>query len=179
MLKYKKGRKLITIICDLCGKEYEKPITEYNRNKSLNRHSFCSRICSAKFGNKNVPRKRSYEHLKLYQKKANPFLFYLRTIRKRYKEINITIDDLIEQWDKQEGICPYSGIKLLLASSRNTHINPIYRASLDRIDSNKGYIKGNIQFTSTSINYMKNSMSHEDTIKLCKLITKNYVYTFV
>lgn len=179
MLKYKKGRKLITVICDFCGQEYEKPITEYNRNKSLNRHSFCSRTCSVKFGNKNVPRKRSYEHLKLYQRKINPFLFYLRTIRKRYKEINITIEDLIEQWNKQEGVCPYSGIKLLLASSRNTNINPIYRASLDRVDSNKGYIKGNIQFTSTSINYMKNDMSHEDTIKLCKLITKNYVYTFV
>jgi len=44
-------------------------------------------------------------------------------------------------------------------------------ASLDRIDSNIGYIKGNIQWVSQCINYMKNTMTHEETIKICKLIT--------
>jgi len=71
-------------------------------------------------------------------------------------------------------MCPYSGIELQLASHINTKIDPIYRASVDRIDSSKGYIKDNIQFVSTCINYMKNTLSHEKTIELCKLISKNY-----
>ena len=62
-----------------------------------------------------------------------------------------------------------------LAEYKANHNDPIYTASLDRIDSNKGYIKGNVQFISTAINYMKNNMSNEDTIKLCKIIAKHIV----
>ena len=58
---------------------------------------------------------------------------------------------------------------------KNIHNNPIYIASLDRIDSSKGYIIGNVQFISTSINYMKNTMSHNDTLLLCNLIAKHVV----
>ena len=62
-----------------------------------------------------------------------------------------------------------------LAEYKANHNDPIYTASLDRIDSNKGYIKGNVQFISTAINYMKNNMSNEDTVKLCKIIAKRVV----
>ena len=53
MQKYKQGRKLVTIICDCCGCEVEKPVSEVNRNRKLNRHLFCSRSCAMKFLNKN------------------------------------------------------------------------------------------------------------------------------
>ena len=33
------------------------------------------------------------------------------------------------------------------------------QASLDRIDSSKGYVKGNVQFIVAPINYMKNTLS--------------------
>lgn len=178
MLKYKTKRKLIRVFCDYCGKEYDKPISEYNRNKLHNKHCFCSRSCATSFGN-SLPRKRSYKHLKKYQKEPNSFLYYMKLIRQRYKSSDIVIEDLKLQWEKQKGICIYSGINLILASHSKTHLNPIYRASLDRIDSSKGYIVGNIQFVSTSINFMKNTMSHEDTIKLCKLISKNYICTLM
>lgn len=45
MLKYKQNRKLITIKCDCCGKEFEKPVSEYNRNIKLGRANYCSRAC--------------------------------------------------------------------------------------------------------------------------------------
>ena len=35
MQKYKHNRTLITIICDQCGKEYSKPVSEYKRNQKL------------------------------------------------------------------------------------------------------------------------------------------------
>ena len=53
-------------------------------------------------------------------------------------------------------------------------VHPLYTASLDRIDSSKGYEIGNVQFISTAINYMKNTMSHEDTLKLCEIIAEKY-----
>lgn len=49
MLKYKRNRKLIQLTCDNCGKLYDKPITEYNRNIRLKRHNFCSRSCAIKY----------------------------------------------------------------------------------------------------------------------------------
>lgn len=51
MLKYKRNRKLIQLTCDNCGKLYDKPITEYNRNIRLKRHNFCSRSCAIKYSN--------------------------------------------------------------------------------------------------------------------------------
>jgi hypothetical protein len=174
MSNYKLNRKLVEVICDNCQKIYSKPITEYNRNQSLGRHSFCSRSCACTYGNKHVSRNRSHLLLCNFKRISNPYLYYFRNIKKRFKEIDITIEDLKNQWEKQKGVCPYSGIQLLLASSVKTNINPIYRASLDRIDSNKGYIKENIQFVSTCINYMKNTLSDAETFVLCKLIAKNY-----
>ena len=67
------------------------------------------------------------------------------------------------------------GIHLQLAEYKTNHNNPIYTASLDRIDSSKGYVIGNVQFISTALNYMKNNMSHNDTIKLCNIIAKHVV----
>ena len=45
-----------------------------------------------------------------------------------------------------------------------------FTASLDRIDSSKDYIKGNIQFISLAMNYMKAQMSHEQTLELITTI---------
>ena len=33
---------------------------------------------------------------------------------------------------------------------------------------------GNIQFVSCAINYMKNTMTHKETIKLCKIIKNHW-----
>lgn len=49
------------------------------------------------------------------------------------------------------------------------------RASLDRIDSSKPYEVGNIQFISTPINYMKNSMSDEQTKTYLRVISANII----
>ena len=46
-----------------------------------------------------------------------------------------------------------------------------YRASLDRIDSSKGYVIGNVQFVSTPINLMKSTMSDLETKQYLKLIS--------
>lgn len=177
MLKYKQNRKLITIKCDCCGKEFEKPVSEYNRNLKLGRANYCSRACSGKMCNKNNKQKGNSQNL-IYNNRRDeytPFRYYLRNAKKRFKDFNLTLEYLKTLWEEQNGICPYTGIKLQLAEYKNSHNNPIYVASLDRIDSTKGYIIGNVQFISTAINYMKNTMSHNDTLLLCNIIAKHVV----
>jgi len=46
-------------------------------------------------------------------------------------------------------------------------------ASLDRIDSTKGYTKDNVQWTLKKINMMKQSLSQKEFIELCKMVTNH------
>jgi hypothetical protein len=43
---------------------------------------------------------------------------------------------------------------------------------VDRIDSTKGYIVGNIQWVDKQINIMKNRMNEKDFLSLCEEIVK-------
>lgn len=45
-------------------------------------------------------------------------------------------------------------------------------ASLDRIDSNKGYVVGNVQWVYKKINMMKQGYSQDEFILLCKEVVK-------
>ena len=46
-------------------------------------------------------------------------------------------------------------------------------ASLDRIDSSKGYVKGNIQWVHIAINFMKHSLPEEEFVRWCCLVAKH------
>jgi len=46
-------------------------------------------------------------------------------------------------------------------------------ASLDRTDSSKGYIEGNVMWVHKSINYMKMDLDVEDFIYFCKKVAEN------
>ena len=172
--KYKMGK----CICKNCGVEFEKPLTEIRRNEKLNRPNFCTRTCVGKNNVKNFGDKRfdlttlGYDR---YNDEYTKFRYHFRNIKKRshIHIIDVTIDDLKEQWEKQNGICEFSGINLILSSYKKIDKSLIYAASLDRIDSSKGYIKGNIRWVSRSINYMKNTMSDDMVNELIDLIVKN------
>jgi hypothetical protein len=188
--KYNHNRKLITIKCDFCGKEFQKPLTEYNRCQKLGRKSYCCRkhaIEGARSTRAKLPYKpasdKMLEHLKHIcgnQRDAyTPFRYSLRCAKRRFKDVNITLDDLKEVWEEQNGICPYTGIKLILPEDSNINqIDFFHRASLDRIDSTKGYIKGNIQFISTPINLMKQSQTDLSVKTFLKEIS-NYTSTLI
>lgn len=52
----------------------------------------------------------------------------------------------------------------------NRKIGPEHTASLDRIDSSKGYIEGNVQWIHKDVNIMKNSYDQQYFIDTCKSI---------
>ncbi len=103
------------------------------------------------------------------------FVKRMKNRKKGIKECSITLEDLDEVWNKQNGLCAYTKIPLVLV----THTNPRKDipkwnlASVDRIDSSKGYEKDNIQFVSVTINYAKNNMSHKEMINFLHFI-KNH-----
>lgn len=94
----------------------------------------------------------------------------LYAAKRRKLEITITPEYLDDLWEKQGGICGLSGIEILIPKR-----NPYYRkemtmstASLDRIDSNQGYIPGNVIWVHKDINRMKLKLSNQQFIGLCK-----------
>jgi len=181
--KYNFNRKLGTVKCDNCGKEFQKPQSEINRNAKLGRNNYCCRECSAEGARKtrlNLPykpaSKKMLEHLKdicgNHRDDYTPFRYSLRCAKRRFKDVNVTLEDLKETWEKQNGVCPYTGFKLILPENSNVNeIDFFHRASLDRIDSSLGYIKGNIQFISTPINLMKQTQSDASVKQFLKEIS--------
>lgn len=76
----------------------------------------------------------------------------------------------------QQGVCPYTKLRLTLPENGNVNtLDVTIRASLDRIDSDRPYEVGNIQFISTPINYMKNTMSDEQTREYLRAISTNII----
>lgn len=177
------GRKTIKVVCDNCGCEFEKPLSEFTRNTKLGRHNYCSRKCAGEAtakrqnGKKRGPATgKSLEHLKEIcgnrRDEYTPYRYTYRCVMRRFQDVDIEVDDLVEQWNKQNGICPYTGLSLILPENGNIkNIDFFHRASLDRIDSEKGYVKGNIQFVSTPINLMKQTQSDADVKKFLKEIS--------
>lgn len=104
----------------------------------------------------------------LYRRDMKSYIRYLCGKAKlRTKEFNLTYEQLYELWDKQKGLCAYTKMPL------NNIANHLEAASLDRIDSTKGYVKDNIQFVCTAVNRMKQEFSENDFLRFCELITNN------
>lgn len=93
--------------------------------------------------------------------------------KKGCKIVNVTLQDLKEQWDKQNGVCPYSNVKLKLRRRGKDKFLPFEQASVDRINSSKPYEKGNIQFISVTCNFAKNNMSDDQMKQFINIVTKN------
>lgn len=86
--------------------------------------------------------------------------------RSRELEFSITEDDLnIPEY------CPYLNIKLTSEISSKNNSSTI---SLDRIDSSKGYIPGNVQVISNLANRMKANASKEELLIFAKNVLKLY-----
>jgi hypothetical protein len=175
----------IKLICENCGIEFERLTGEVNRNKKLGRKTVCSLKCSGKINIKNIPEEKRgninripIEKRKRKLDKFSPFkrMFTSASTRARNnkKMFSINIEDVYEIWNLQNGLCPYTGEQMILPKSTSDvlAINP-YQASIDRIDSNKGYEKNNIEIVSLIAQYAKNIFSKEQVIEFCEKVVKN------
>lgn len=163
-----------TKVCSKCGREL--PLEAFNKGNSLyGRRSFC-RECEHKIQNSPKYRKRKREKqrvrmqneeyaknrylvdaLRRHSNEKSLKLSLLRSAKQRAKrkglEFNIDISDII-----LPSKCPLLGIPLITAYDKATPNS----YSIDRIDSTKGYIKGNVWVISRRANTIKNNASLEE-----------------
>jgi len=166
--------KTIKIQCSECQTTFERSLKEHTRSIKLNRPEFCSGTCSTIRRNKELtPEERAHcydisRHAGDRQDEFSPFRKFLSKGRSSIKRhghgMNIDVEYLRTIWNAQNGVCPYTGIKMLLPknTSNKDGIHSLKKASLDRIDSSKGYIKGNVEFVCQAINLAKNSFTREE-----------------
>ena len=113
-------------------------------------------------------------HYTAYKRTKNvrSYIAYLKNKAVKRKGACISLDELEEIWKKQEGKCALTGWDMtMILGKGNINTN----ASIDRIDSEKGYLKGNIQFVCRAANVFKSNMKEKDLIELCKAIVDKNV----
>lgn len=134
------------------------------------------KICHKISNKKNEINKTKYTHLGIMNYKGYKTLsgqYYsiiLRGAKERNIDFNLDVEDIWEIYEKQNYVCAISGIKI--------EFDPRYRsfkqtASVDRIDSTKGYTKDNVQIIHKTINLMKRHYEQQYFLYMCKLVAIN------
>ena len=181
-----------TKICSCCKREL--PLESFHKGTGkFGRRSECKECCKKKYesGEKGVER-REYRRLKKVEKRSNltyrklekvrdserlandPISYkkgLLRSAQQRAKNKNIEFNIGLEDFEIPEK-CPLLNIDL------QNHIGENFlqddSPSLDRIDSSKGYIPGNVWIISNKANRAKNNLSLEELQLLVSNLEKKY-----
>jgi hypothetical protein len=169
----------VDVNCFHCDLPFKKELKRYNYNIKRNSKNVCSEC-----------HKKSRQMLAA-KRPANPFCVYMKNANKKIKRernknnprplllrTNLNLEYLENLWNEQEGKCAFSNIKLVHPRETNKDeeevvggIHP-YQASLDRIDSSRGYVKGNVQFVCYMGNSCKNAFTEEQMIYFCQKVAE-------
>lgn len=139
--------------CD-CGNEFT---TSSYKLKLGSRKRQCYNCASPCLNYQNLPR--------IY------WTTLIKGAKKRDIEFAITMEYAWQLFEQQNGLCKLTGIQLNFAKNKREHMTMRKTtASLDRIDSTKGYIIGNVQWVHKDINRMKQHFSEQYFKELCKKV---------
>lgn len=160
---------VIELMCATCGKIFERRKCEVDRQLVKGRKTYCSRSCCGKEIFKNIPEQnRVPPPPGSNRDEYSGYRIFHHRIRKR-RNCCVTVADLKEQWEKQKGVCPYTGWRMEIPSWVDRVFSP-RNPSLDRIDSKNGYTKDNIEFVCLMAQYAKNTFSREEVIEFCRAV---------
>ena len=93
-----------------------------------------------------------------------------REAKYRNKSFDISMEYLWQLFVNQNRKCSLTGLELTFSKCSGQSDGT---ASLDRIDSTKGYIEGNVQWVHKKINMMKQTYSQDEFVELCKMVTEH------
>lgn len=86
-------------------------------------------------------------------------------------EFFITFEYAWDVFVSQNGKCALSGVPISFPDKTTKTNLSKGSASLDRIDSKKGYIEGNVQWVHKDINIMKNDLSERQFVSYCQNVS--------
>ena len=158
------GKGKVKRICNGCG--IEKPIKEYHKNgtyKGKTRYKTKCRSCEADGKSKLTTfiRNKFFKIKDRCQKKKRKELECDMTIEEFTIEVN-------EQLQWSAFTCPITDLTLTHKQGDKKYKKTNF--SIDRIDPNKGYVRGNIMVTSWLWNNMKSNNELKYMIRFCLIL---------
>lgn len=170
-LKYKNdfqqeniNKKLLCLDCNI---EKSKYLFFNNKLNKSGKISYC-KLCQIE---KDKFRRQNHTNVNKIKALLNSVQASLK--KGRVDEINIDLEYLLKLNVLQENKCIYSGNEL------SWKANDINTCSLDRIDSSKGYIKGNVQFVSKIVNQAKSDLTEQEFLKLVQQIYRFQHFNYI
>jgi len=172
------------VTCTFCEKKFQKRQAEIDRSSVSGKRHFCSRVCSITW-------------LQTYRKVANPagnpknlnaenrrdeftpFRYFLRQAKPRSeksgKGYDLTLEYIAQLWEEQGGICPLTGWELQppLGTRGFAEGRQPRNASLDRIDANKGYTRGNVRYVALIVNLAMSDWGDEAVYEMAEAVVQN------
>lgn len=120
---------------------------------------------------------RRHKNWKGYKDISGDYWTHLcKAAKKKNKGFDLTIEFIWELFEKQNGQCAISKLPIYLDTKLGSLNKNGYQrrtASLDRIDSSRGYTKDNVQWLHKEINQMKSCRNQKDFIFYCKAVALN------
>lgn len=184
------GRKHVKLKCSYSGEYFWKDKSEYSRRIKFNPdHKFYKNIKNASLG----AGEKNYAHLKPYmgvvsenfknsrgnrKDKFSPFKYFIKKAKERsvskknqkYMTFDITLEYLKNLWEKQNGTCAISGVKMELPATLAENRSSPFCASLDRIDSSIGYMQGNVHFVTQFCNIGKKDFKLDTVLNFIQAV---------
>lgn len=132
-----------TKVCNHCHKEYQ-----YKKRRDKRKKDIIGTLKELVYGIKSRSKKKGYE-------------------------CDIDFDYVFDLYNQKDGNCWRTGVKLLPAngSSRRILGHP-HTASIDRVNPNQGYVKGNIEMVTYICNVAKNAFTHDELLSFCEAYIK-------
>lgn len=93
--------------------------------------------------------------------------------KRRNLKFEISIEEMWNLFLKQNRKCKLSGQQIKFAPTTKQFWKKETTASIDRIDSSKGYTIDNVQWVHKDINRMKWNLPEDEFKKLCKMVTEH------
>jgi len=176
--------KMTALVCPVCKDDFERATKEVNRwrRKDPNRVFYCGRKCSGKAVSKNLGEYLGNGDPSLLmpsnrKDEFSRFRYFMQKARNRRHATDLDLPFLRDLWTDQEGRCALSGVLMDLPRSTGawasrTH-DPL-KPSLDRIDSSKGYLKGNVRFVTVIANMARQSWTDEQVVAFCRAVVQEH-----
>src|ERR1035441_4182702 len=159
--------------CPKCGKElkHTSSDSQYSADYRMRKADESKKLCLSCFNSRPQAVGVRSPNWKGFGNISNTiFSKFKNGAEERELPFSITIQDMDAQWNSQNGKCAYTGEQLVGNVKNYMHNKKMMTASLDRIDSSKGYTKDNIQWVLKDINMMKQQLKENKFLGLCNSV---------
>ena len=161
--KFKKGKNLCQECANLYAVEWRKKNPDWDKDPEFRRRRF-EAVNKAKQRSPRAFLTSLLGYLtRPSRKKGQRSNTYISPKRLAIlNDVQIDVDFLMGLWESQGGLCALSGLGMV------HKLGSLSAISIDRIDSDKGYVPGNVQLVCQWANKAKGSHPNEDMVEIIR-----------